>query len=111
MPSKCRVCGQDFDVKEVIRVYGEVPTIHGCCSAQCYTQLLLKNEERDIPLVIKDLVEMIKTCSVCDGTGINPRDETSACNRCGGQGETLDATGLISDIRSIHKRIRDGLSK
>lgn len=39
--NNCKVCNKQCDLKEVRRIYGEVPAIHGCCSAQCYTTKLM----------------------------------------------------------------------
>jgi DnaJ-class molecular chaperone len=55
--------------------------------------------------ILNEIAELITECSHCDGSGIMPTDETSACNFCGGQGERLEATGLISDIRAAIKEL------
>jgi hypothetical protein len=36
----CRVCSKQFNVKEIIRVYGEMLVNYRCCSPQCYTNFL-----------------------------------------------------------------------
>lgn len=34
---KCAVCGEEYDPKEVKRIYGDVLWKHSFCSARCYT--------------------------------------------------------------------------
>lgn len=60
---------------------------------------------KEIKDLLKDLSDRAIECSYCDGTGIMPHDKTSACDHCGGQGEQLDATAYISDIRNILEKI------
>jgi hypothetical protein len=47
--SVCKVCKKEYNIKETIRTCGETPVIHNCCSAQCYTKMLMENatEKKD----------------------------------------------------------------
>lgn len=42
--NNCKKCGNNYDKKEVKRIYGEdsSPYILGYCSAQCYTKDVIK---------------------------------------------------------------------
>ena len=53
--------------------------------------------------LMHDLLRRVEDCQVCNGTGLNLHDKQSACYNCGGQGLTLDATPLISDIETANK--------
>lgn len=53
----CKICNKDFERKESVRIYGEVPINSGCCSSQCYTKLVTqssKNKEDTIDFSVKE---------------------------------------------------------
>jgi hypothetical protein len=41
----CEVCKTIYDSRESKRVYGELPNLLNCCSSQCYTKKVFKNED------------------------------------------------------------------
>jgi RecJ-like exonuclease len=57
--------------------------------------------------LITDLDERIKICTQCGGTGLMPDDESSACDYCGGQGETLEATPYMGIIKDLKKKLNE----
>lgn len=61
---------------------------------------------RDMLDVLESLADLIEPCAACGGTGQERHDPESACGCCGGQGEVLDATGMITDIREAIAKAR-----
>lgn len=44
--STCNQCGKEYDVKEVVRIYGDVLWKYTYCSAQCYTKAEIMGEKK-----------------------------------------------------------------
>jgi DnaJ-class molecular chaperone len=51
--------------------------------------------------VLRILLGQIEPCYHCDGSSYELYDENMPCPICCGQGETLDATRFISQIRDV----------
>ena len=61
---KCKNCGNEYDIKETKRAYGDMNWINNMCSAQCYTKSIVIEEE-----IIKLPCFGIKVILTGDGGG------------------------------------------
>jgi hypothetical protein len=43
--NSCKLCGKEYDVKEVVRVFGDTDWKHLYCSAICFTKALMAKKE------------------------------------------------------------------
>jgi hypothetical protein len=48
MTSTCNECQKEYDVKEVVRVYGDTLWKYTYCSAQCYTKAEMADKDEKL---------------------------------------------------------------
>lgn len=81
---ECKICKKNFKIEESIRIYGNVPSDNGCCSAECYSEkFLLAQTQPHIIIANKAYFEVgCKNCGKSENWKIYLSDDHKFAFRC-----------------------------